>query len=144
MVLKGFSADAPHIVKSPFLCDDLDELVQGLVRDPEYLYKKIAFLFPDIGYDAFLQCFLEMSRPELVHDLKANSRAESSGTRDEAPAEEPPIDPLAHTSDAVLPAEAKGDVPDFCEEWRDGWDQKGKAAKDYARRADKNPKPTEK
>ena len=134
-------ADAPYIIKSPFLCDDLDELVEGdeividhtiipmrdlysaaesrravdrdtrtapdekvagglmntkapeeqestlarmvhnlffviakhdipvtllhfprLVHNPEYLYKKLGFLFPDMAYDAFLQCFLDMSR----------------------------------------------------------------------------------
>src|SRR5208337_1016104 len=82
-----------------------------LIHDPEYLYKKLGFLFPDIGYDAFLQCFRQMSRPELVHDFKADSHAESSGMREEAPNEEPPVDPLGHTSDAVLPAAAKGDEP---------------------------------
>jgi hypothetical protein len=82
-----------------------------LVRDAEYLYKKLGFLFPDIDYDAFLQCFREMSRPELVHDFKANSDAESCGMREDAPGEEQPEDQLGHTSDAVLPAQAKGDVP---------------------------------
>ncbi len=183
-------ADAPYIIKSPFLCDDLDELVQGdeividhaiipmrdlysaaesrravdrdtrtapdekvagglmntkapeeqestlarmlhnlffviakhdipvtllhfprLVHDPEYLYKKLCFLFPDMGYDAFLQCFLEMSRPELVHDFKANLHAGSSGMREDAPGEEPPADALGHTPDPVLPAAAKDDEP---------------------------------
>jgi hypothetical protein len=82
-----------------------------LVRDPDYLYKKLGFLFPDIGYDDFLQCFLEMSRPELVHDFKANSQAESSGVQEDAPGEEPPAGPLEHTADAVSSVEAKGDVP---------------------------------
>ncbi len=50
-----------------------------LVNEPEYLYKKIGFLFPDIGYDAFLLRFREVSRPELVHDFKADSCAQSPG-----------------------------------------------------------------
>ena len=82
-----------------------------LVRDPEYLYKKLGFLFPDIGYDDFLQCFQEMSRPELVHDFKANLHAESSGMQEDGPSEEPLIDPSGHTSDAVSLAAAKGDTP---------------------------------
>ena len=185
-------ADAPYIVKSPFLCDDLDELIREdqivvdhaiipmrdlysaaesrrvvdrntraapdekvagglmntkapeeqestlarmlhnlffviakhdipvtllhfprLVSDPEYLYKKLGFLFPDIGYDDFLQCFQEMSRPELVHDFKANSHAESSGMREDAPGEERPAGPLEHASGPVLPAAAESDVPGF-------------------------------
>jgi hypothetical protein len=41
-----------------------------LVNDPEYLYQKLRFLFPEIGYDAFLQAFRAVSKPELVHDFK--------------------------------------------------------------------------
>ena len=74
-----------------------------LVTEPEYLYKKIGFLFPDIGYDAFLQCFRKVSRPELVHDFQANSNAETSGVREEAPGEEPATPP-----DVVSPIAAKG------------------------------------
>ncbi len=82
-----------------------------MVYEPEYLYKKIGFLFPGIGYDAFLLCFREVSRPELVHDFKANSHAESPWMREGAPSEGQPLYPLGHTSDAVSPAAAKGVLP---------------------------------
>lgn len=39
------------------------------VKDPKYLYDKIRFLLPGIGYPEFQQCFQSVSRPELVHDF---------------------------------------------------------------------------
>jgi hypothetical protein len=41
-----------------------------LVKDPEYLYQKLRFLVPEVGFDAFLQAFRAVSKPELVHDFK--------------------------------------------------------------------------
>jgi hypothetical protein len=38
-----------------------------IVNEPEYLYNEIRFLFPNINYNKFLQCFQSISRPELVH-----------------------------------------------------------------------------
>ena len=78
------------------------------VKEPEYLYKKTRFLFPDIGYDAFLQCFRDVSRPELVHDFKANSNAETSESREEAPGEKPHMPTLGSISDTDSPAAAQG------------------------------------
>jgi len=39
------------------------------VTDPQYLYAKIGFLLKGIGYEAFLEGFRRVSRPELVHDF---------------------------------------------------------------------------
>lgn len=79
-----------------------------LVNEPEYLYKKLGFLFSDIDYDAFLECFQEIRRPELVHDFKAKLSAESPGIREGAPGEEPPAPPLGYISNAASPKTAKG------------------------------------
>src|SRR2546423_547805 len=43
-----------------------------LVREPDYLYKKLQPLLSEIGYDAFLPAFQAVSRPELVHDFVAS------------------------------------------------------------------------
>lgn len=42
-----------------------------LVREPEYLYRKMAPVLPGIGYDDFLRAFQAVSRPDLVHDFVA-------------------------------------------------------------------------
>jgi hypothetical protein len=41
------------------------------IFDPEYLYRKIAFALPGIGYNWFLRAFRAVSRPELVHTYRA-------------------------------------------------------------------------
>ncbi|MGA3113216.1 MAG: hypothetical protein ABSF90_02150 [Syntrophobacteraceae bacterium] len=79
-----------------------------LVNEPEYLYKKIAFLLPNIGYDVFLQYFREVGKPELVHDFKPILNAEASANREEVLSEQPPVPPLRYVSDVVSPAAAKG------------------------------------
>ncbi|MGO9375683.1 MAG: hypothetical protein ACLQBD_26835, partial [Syntrophobacteraceae bacterium] len=40
-----------------------------IVNDPEYLYKKLRFLLPGVGYEEFMQTFRAVSRPDLVHDF---------------------------------------------------------------------------
>lgn len=60
---KLFFALAKHNVPLVLL------LFPRLVKDPEYLYQKIGFLLGDIKYDAFLEAFQSISRPELVHDF---------------------------------------------------------------------------
>jgi hypothetical protein len=99
-----------------------------LVNEPEYLYKKIGFLFPNIGYDAFLQCFREVSRPELVHDFKANLYAESSGMREDVLSEEPPVTPSGYISDAISPAAAKGGISGLLRRMARWMGSKGKVA----------------
>jgi hypothetical protein len=44
-----------------------------LVTDPEYLYRKLAFLLKDITYNAFLAAFQKISRPELIHQFQKPS-----------------------------------------------------------------------
>jgi hypothetical protein len=99
-----------------------------LVNEPEYLYKKIGFLLPNVGYDRFLQCFREVGRPELVHDFKANLYAESSGVREQALTEQPPMPPLSYISDVVSPAAAKGALSGLLRRVVRWMGSKGKAA----------------
>jgi hypothetical protein len=40
------------------------------VYDPEYLYRKLGFALPNIGYNWFLRVFRGLSRPELVHNFR--------------------------------------------------------------------------
>lgn len=40
-----------------------------LVRDPEYLYGKIGFALERTAYEAFLEGYRRVARPELVHDF---------------------------------------------------------------------------
>src|SRR5664280_3415476 len=44
-----------------------------LVTDPEYLYKKVQSLFGLSDYPSFLKVFQRVSRPELVHDFRADA-----------------------------------------------------------------------
>ena len=39
------------------------------VCDSEYLYRKLEFMLSGIGYQAFLQIFKQISRPEAIHDF---------------------------------------------------------------------------
>jgi hypothetical protein len=39
-----------------------------LVRDPQYLYRKLKVVLGDVNYEAFAQAFNVLSRPELVHE----------------------------------------------------------------------------
>ncbi len=41
-----------------------------VVRDPEYLYRKVAFALPGVGLDRFLAAHRAVTRPELVHDFE--------------------------------------------------------------------------
>jgi hypothetical protein len=50
-----------------------------LVQDPDYLYQKLAGVLPKITYDAFLEAFQAVCRPELVHDFKKNSSIGQKG-----------------------------------------------------------------
>ena len=50
-----------------------------LVKDPEYLYRKLAFLLGDISYSTFLTAFQEVSRPELIHESQKSLDGTSTG-----------------------------------------------------------------
>jgi hypothetical protein len=41
------------------------------VYEPEYLYRKLAFALPNIGYGWFLRAFRGVSRPEVVHNFRS-------------------------------------------------------------------------
>jgi len=44
-------------------------LFPRFVCDSEYLYRKLEFMLSGIGYQAFLQIFKQISRPEAIHDF---------------------------------------------------------------------------
>jgi hypothetical protein len=56
-------------------------LFPRLANDPEYLYKKLAFLFPKIGYREFLQSFREVAMPKLIHNFEATAAQERASER---------------------------------------------------------------
>ena len=39
-------------------------------KDPEYLYKKLEFLLEKIDYDHFLKAYLQVTRPEYIHQFQ--------------------------------------------------------------------------
>lgn len=39
------------------------------VKDPEYLYAKLATILPGVGRDEFLRAYGEVCRPTLIHDF---------------------------------------------------------------------------
>ncbi len=39
-------------------------------KDPEYLYKKLNFLLKKIDYDYFLKAYLQITRPEYIHQFQ--------------------------------------------------------------------------
>ena len=51
------------------------------------------------------------SEVDALFRFKANLLAVSSAMQKDTPSEEQPVDPLGLTSDAVLPAAAKADLP---------------------------------
>ena len=45
-----------------------------LIRDPDYVYKKLTFLLSDIDLATFRTVFNRIVRPELVHQFTADDR----------------------------------------------------------------------
>jgi hypothetical protein len=46
-----------------------------LAKDPEYLYEKLNFLLKNVSYERFVEAFQKISRPDLIHNFVADSKA---------------------------------------------------------------------
>ncbi len=45
------------------------------VNDPEYLYRKLSFMWEGIPYEAFLKVFKQVAQPELIHNFEEGKLA---------------------------------------------------------------------